>query len=226
MEADNHKFQAVIFDLDGLMLDTETVSHKGGKRAMADFGYQLDNHTYHKIIGLVVPDMRKVFENAFGNNFPLDRINEKRLEYMHRYYDEHGIAIKPGLPELLDFLEKRGIPKAVATTSCAKSADVKLKMSILLHRFDCVVNGDQVEKGKPQPDIFLAAARCLKISPEKCIVFEDSDNGLLAAHRAGMTVIIVPDVKQPEGNLATLAHKIFPSLSEALPYVKMLLNGR
>jgi len=222
----NTRFQAAIFDLDGLMLDTETVSRNGWKRAMADFGFELDDHTYHKIIGLVVPDIKKVFSNAFGNNFPLDTINEKRLEYMHRHFDEHGIAIKPGLPELLDFLEKRGIPKAVATSSCAKSADVKLKMSNLLNRFDCVVCGDDVGKGKPAPDIFLAAARCLKTSPEKCIVFEDSDNGLLAAHRAGMTVIIVPDVKQPEGNLAPLAHKIFPSLSEALPYVKMLLNGR
>jgi len=222
----NTRFQAVIFDLDGLMLDTETVSHKGWKRAMADFGYQLDDNTYHKIIGLIVPDMEKVFKNTYHDNFPLEKINEKRLEYMFQYFDRFGVSIKPGLPQLLDFLENRAIPKAVATSSCAKSADVKLKMSNLLNRFDCVVCGDDVEKGKPAPDIFLAAARRLKTSPEKCIVFEDSDNGLLAAHRADMTVIIVPDVKQPEGNLASLAHKIFPSLVEALPYLQMLLNGR
>jgi HAD superfamily hydrolase (TIGR01509 family) len=219
-------FEAAIFDLDGLMLDTESVSRNGWKRAMADFGYQLDDKTYHKIIGLIVPDMKNVFRNAFGDNFPLNKINEKRLEYMHRYFDRHGIMIKPGLLQLLDFLENQKMPKAVATSSSARSANIKLTKSNLLHRFDCVVCGDDVEKGKPAPDIFLSAARCLKTSSKNCLVFEDSENGLLAAHRAGMTVLMVPDVKQPEGHIAPLAHKIFPSLTDALPYLQMLLKDK
>jgi HAD superfamily hydrolase (TIGR01509 family) len=206
------------------MLDTETVSGRGWKQAMADFGYVLDDDTYHKIIGLIVPDMKVVFRNAFGDDFPLEQINQKRLEYMQSHYDEFGITIKPGLLQLLDFLEEKKIPKAVATSSCGMSADIKLKKSNLLKRFDCVINGDNVEKGKPLPDIFLLAAKCLKTAPADCIVFEDSENGLLAARRAGMTVFLVPDVKQPAGHLASLAYKIIPSLTETIPYLQRFLN--
>jgi HAD superfamily hydrolase (TIGR01509 family) len=220
----NNRFKAAIFDLDGLMLDTETVSGRGWKQAMADFGYVLDDDTYHKIIGLIVPDMKVVFRNAFGDDFPLEQINQKRLEYMQSHYDEFGITIKPGLLQLLDFLEEKKIPKAVATSSCGMSADIKLKKSNLLKRFDCVINGDNVEKGKPLPDIFLLAAKCLKTAPADCIVFEDSENGLLAARRAGMTVFLVPDVKQPAGHLASLAYKIIPSLTETIPYLQRFLN--
>ncbi len=221
----NSNFKTAIFDLDGLILDTETVSFLGWKRAMADFGYLLDDNTYHKIIGLNIPDMQQVFYDAFGTDFPLEKICQNRLSYIYEHFDSHGIKIKPGLCEILDFLDKAGLPKAVATSSDTESAKRKLTVTALLDRFDYLVCGDQVQKGKPAPDIFLDAAAHLKVRPQDCIVFEDSENGVRAAHAAGMTVIMVPDVKQPTSQVADLACKIFTSLEEALPFVQNLLSS-
>ncbi len=221
----NSNFKAAIFDLDGLILDTETVSFLGWKRAMADFGYCLDDATYHKIIGLNIPDMQQVFYDAFGTDFPLEKVCQNRLSYIYEHFDSHGIKIKPGLCEILDFLDKAELLKAVATSSSTESAKRKLTVTALLDRFDYLVCGDQVRKGKPAPDIFLDAAEHLKVRPQDCIVFEDSENGVRAAHAAGMTVIMVPDVKQPTPKVADLACKIFTSLKEALPFVQNLLSS-
>ncbi len=220
----NSNFKAAIFDLDGLILDTETISYAGWKRAMADFGYLLDDNTYHKIIGLNIPDMQQVFYEAFGTDFPLEKICQNRLNYIYDHIDSHGIKIKPGLYEILDFLDKAELIKAVATSSSTESAKRKLTATALLDRFDYLVCGDQVKKSKPSPDIFLDAAAHLKVRPRDCLVFEDSENGVRAAHAAGMTVIMVPDVKQPTPQVADLACKIFTSLKEALPFVKNLLS--
>ena len=220
----HNRFSAAIFDLDGLMLDTETVSYEAWKRAMAEYGLVLDDKTYHKIIGLVVEDMRDIFCGTYGSDFPLEKINEKRIEYMHQHYDKYGIGIKDGLFQLLDFLDEKGLHKAVATSSCSLTAKRKLTQSNLLSRFDCIVCGDDVEKGKPAPDIFLAAAEKLNTPPPNCIVFEDSENGVIAADRAGMTVIMIPDVKQPNEQVASLAHKIFSSLSQVIPYLEEVMS--
>ncbi len=221
----NSNFKTAIFDLDGLVLDTETVSYAGWKRAMADFGYCLDDATYHKIIGLNIPDMQQVFYDAFGTDFPLEKICEKRLSYIYEHINSHGIKIMPGLYELLDLLDEAAIPKAVATSSSTESAKRKLTVTALLDRFDYLVCGDQVKKSKPSPDIFLDAAAHLKVHPQDCLVFEDSENGVRAAHAAGMTVIMVPDVKQPTREVADLTCQIFTSLKEALPFVKNLLSS-
>ena len=220
----NSNFKAAIFDLDGLILDTETVSFMGWKRAMADFGYRLDDDTYHKIIGLNIPDMKQVFYDTFGTDFPLEKICQKRLTYIYEHIDSYGIKIKPGLCEILDFLDKAGLLKAVATSSSIESAKRKLTVTALLDRFDYLVCGDQVKKSKPSPDIFLDVAAHLKVLPKDCLVFEDSENGVRAAHAADMTVIMVPDVKQPTPEIADLACKIFNSLKEALPFVQNLLS--
>jgi HAD superfamily hydrolase (TIGR01509 family) len=220
----NSDFKAVIFDLDGLVLDTETISFLGWKKAMADFGYCLNDSTYHKIIGLNIPDMQQVFYDAFGADFPLEKICRNRLSYIYDHIDSHGIKIKPGLCEILDFLDKAEILKAVATSSSAESAKRKLTVTALLDRFDYLVCGDQIQNGKPAPDIFLDAAEHLKVQPQDCLVFEDSENGVRAANAAGMTVIMVPDVKRPAPEVAALACKVFTSLKESLPFVRDLLS--
>ena len=225
MAADN-KYKAAIFDLDGQMLDTEIVSYQCWKRACADFGYTLDDYTYHKIIGLIVPDMAPIFRRIFGPDFPLEQANNKRLQYMYDYFDKFGVTIKPGLLELLDLLEKAGLKEAVATSSCRESAMRKLKAAFILDRFQVIVTGDDIRNGKPAPDIFLAALEKLNESPERCLVFEDSENGVRAAYNAAIPVIMIPDVKQPTKEVAALAYRIFPSLSDAVPFLRCLLDVR
>ncbi len=218
------KFKAAIFDLDGLMLDTESVSHQAWKRAMADFGYTLEDDLYHKIIGRVIDDIQVIFAEVYGSDFPLKKIYKQRFHYVDEYIEKCGIKIKPGLLEVLDLLDAAKLPKAVATSSPAKCAMRKLAAAGLAERFQVILCGDNVPNGKPAPDIFLMTADKLKVSADACLVFEDSENGLIASHNAGMTTILVPDSKQPSPDIAELAFKIFPSLSDAAVFLKKILN--
>lgn len=220
------KYKAVIFDIDGLMLDTEIVSYRGWKQACEDFGYVLDDDTYHKVIGLIVPDMEPIFEKAFGPGFPLQQADQKRLKYMYDYFEKFGVTFKPGLQKLLDFLDGYGLQKAVATSSCGESAMKKLEAAHLVDSFSAIVTGDDIKRGKPAPDIFLAAANKLNVPADCCLVFEDSENGVRAAYNANMPVIMIPDVKEPTREVAELALKVFPTLSDMIPFVEKLINGK
>jgi len=220
----NIDIRAAIFDLDGLMLDTEIVSYRGWQQACRDLGYNLDDDTYHKIIGLIVADMKPIFDKAFGSDFPLQQADRKRLRFMYDYFEKFGVLFKPGLHLMLDMLDKRHIPKAVATSSCRESAMIKITAGKLLERFEVIVTGDDVRRGKPAPDIFLTAAVKLKVSPANCLVFEDSENGSRAAYNAKMPVIIIPDVKEPADEIAHLAAGVFPSLKEAVDFVEKHLG--
>ncbi|MCK4752675.1 MAG: HAD family phosphatase [Planctomycetes bacterium] len=224
MTCSDKAYCAAIFDLDGLVLDTETMSHSAWKRAVADFGFDLADDLYQKIIGLSIMDIEKVFSDAFGENFPLQQITECRCQYMKEHINEHGVDIKPGLIELLDFLDEIKLPKAVATSSIRELAILKLTATNLIDRFDVLVCGDQIKNGKPAPDIFLKAAEMLEAPPQKCLAFEDSNNGLLAADNAGMTTIVVPDFVKPSGKTVNLARKVFSSIDQAIPFIKELLG--
>jgi HAD superfamily hydrolase (TIGR01509 family) len=221
---EHRRYLAAIFDLDGLVLDTEIISRSAWRRAVADFGFVLDDQVYQKLIGLTIADAVKVFEDAFGADFPFNQANERRLQYIEEHIAEHGIAVKPGVVELLDFLDKIAMPKAIATSSSRAFAVRKLSLSGLIGRFDAVVCADGIQNGKPAPDIFLAAAKEMNIAPEKCLAFEDSENGVRAAHAAGMTVIMVPDLKQPSSEVKMLAHRVISSLHEAIPVFRGFID--
>lgn len=217
-------YSAVIFDLDGLILDTETIAHASWKRAMADYDYVLEDEDYQKFIGLTVPDIKVVLRNVFGADFPLPEIFELTYQYYDEHINERGIPVKPGVSEMLVFLDKVKLPRAVATSSDTNFAMRKLTISNLVGRFDALVCGDDVKNGKPAPDIFLEAANKLGVSAKECLVFEDSDNGVRAAHSAGMATIIIPDLKQPSQQIAEMAHRVFPSFYEVIPFLESIIN--
>jgi HAD superfamily hydrolase (TIGR01509 family) len=125
------------------------------------------------------------------------------------------------LLELLDFIESRDVPKVVATSTPRKAAIPRLEKCGLLHRFKSVSCGDDVAKGKPAPDLFLMAAATIPMPPEKCIVLEDSEAGVTGAHAAGMTVCMVPDLKQPADDVRKLAQGVY----ESLIHVRQFLEG-
>ena len=217
---DKKRYSAVIFDLDGVILDTEGISYDAWKRAVADFGGVLDDDVYRSIVGLKTTDIEEVFHLSFGQAFPLAEVSKRRSEYIQEYIAENGVEIKPGFNELNSFLESRGLHKAVATSSTRFLAARKLKRAGLIDKFDAIVCGDEVANGKPAPDIFLEAAKHLGVKPEECLVLEDSENGVRAAHAAGMNVILIPDLIEPSEEIAELAEEIFTSLCEVSAFLQ------
>jgi HAD superfamily hydrolase (TIGR01509 family) len=219
----NRKIEAVIFDMDGLMFDSERIGRDAWIQAGKEYGYHISEEQYALLLGRTVPDAAKIFLGIFGENFPFYEIRGRRLQTAKEYYQHHGVPLKAGLPELLDWLEENAIPKAVATSTDYQPAMEKLTKTNILRRMNAVITGDQIERGKPAPDIFLTAAEKLKVSPPACLVLEDSEAGVQAAHAAGMISVMVPDLKPPSEEIRKLAHRIVSSLYEVR---ELLKNGK
>lgn len=206
---------AAVFDMDGLMLDTEPVYRMAWKRAASDFGHEIDDRLYFRLIGRSNRDAERVLHVIFGEDFPMAEFRARWLEHWKGEVDRRGVSRKPGLDQTLDLLESMGVPKAVATSTEGGDALFTLRRAGLEDRFDGIVTGDQVAEGKPAPDIFLAAAASLGVSPELCIAFEDSDAGTVAARAAGMLTVMVPDMKPPSAEARESASRLLESLEQA-----------
>ena len=203
--------KAIIFDMDGLMIDTERMALKAWQLAGADFGFPISDDIFITMVGRNRRDSDCILVEIFGSDFPIDAVRKRRRTYVDGWIDEGKLALKSGLLELLCFLDEISIPKAVATSTEYERAIHKLSLTNLLDHFPIVIAGDQIEKGKPAPDIFLAAAARLDILPERCLVLEDSDAGIQAAYNAGMTPVMIPDMKPPSEKSLAFAHKILGS---------------
>jgi HAD superfamily hydrolase (TIGR01509 family) len=204
---------AVIFDMDGLMLDTEPIYKVAWQRAAIECGYPISEELYFVLIGRTRVDGEKILLDAFGPAFSVESFREACGRCEATAFAERLPAKKPGLDDLLAFLDSRGVPKAVATSTERWLAAHQLGGLGLLDRFSVLATGDEVANGKPAPDLFLLAAQRLSVVPSKCLVLEDSEAGIVAAHRAGMQVYAVPDLKQPSPAIEALAHGKFDSLS-------------
>jgi len=220
-----HPIQAVIFDMDGLMLNTERIARLAWKRAAADWDRTLSDERFAAIAGLKADDANAVLQKAFGPDFPVEEARARRQQYYEAYIEEHGIDLKPGLLPLLRRIEVLGLPHAVASSTARPGIAHKLTIAGLMNRFDTWVGGDEIANGKPAPDIFLTAAERLGIAPRHCMVLEDSEPGIRAAHAAGMLPIMVPDVKQPSPEVEALAYAVLPSLADVVPLLERLARA-
>ena len=208
---------AIIFDMDGLMLNSEVIFQAVWQAELVSLGYQpLPQTTYLQLVGRSNDQAEELLLQLLGADFAVDRF---RTGWTARWQAlaAQGIPLKPGLEPLLDWLEHRGIPKAVGTSSNDHEAHISLKSTGLWSRFDTIVTVDKAGgQGKPAPDIFLTAAKALDISPVQCLVLEDSNAGVQAAIAAGMEVIMVPDLQTPTEFAQQQALAIVPSLHEVL----------
>ncbi|MCJ7472733.1 MAG: HAD family phosphatase [Actinobacteria bacterium] len=219
----NH-ISLIIFDMDGLMFDTERLAIPSWKKAGEKYGYNIEPAHIIKTIGVYIEDAREIFKKHFGKDFPFNEIRKLRERYAFEYMEENGIPVKKGLHKLIDYLEDKKILKAVATSSERKKVDRYLTLANMEDRFDYMVCGDEVIKGKPDPEIFLKVARNAGCEPDKCIVLEDSENGIIAASRAGMKPIFIPDIQRLSGSTERLIFKEFSSLFEVKDYIKSVLE--
>jgi HAD superfamily hydrolase (TIGR01509 family) len=207
---------AVIFDMDGLMLDTEPLAARAWGEAAAALGVGFDMALARAMIGRNFADCATMLRARYADPYPVDAL----LGRWHAAYDaivsREGLALKPGLVELLEWLEANAIARAVATSTRRERARAKLEHTALLPRFHAFVGGDEVARGKPAPDIYVEAARRLGKDAAACVALEDSEPGIRAALAAGMTPIMVPDLHPPSPELVALEVTVLPSLHEVL----------
>ena len=215
----------VIFDMDGLMFDTERIAVDAWRHAGERLGLTIPAELIIETIGLNRKDTEAVLLRRLGDGFQYEEANRLRLQYAEEAVARDGVPVTEGLEELLDALDSAGIRKAVATSTERARALNLLALAGVLNRFDAVVCGDEVARGKPFPDIFLAAATKLGCNPSDCMVLEDSEAGLTAAHRAGMTPVLIPDLKAPSRGALALAFRTFRSLTEVRRFLSDELLG-
>jgi HAD superfamily hydrolase (TIGR01509 family) len=213
-----NSLKGIIFDMDGLMLDTEPIYWASMQQAASELGYSFDQEMRTAFIGRSIPAWQATLNQIFGAEYP--QFRSRRRQLWEQHVQEVGVAQKAGLDELLGQLEEDGLLKAIATSSLR--SDATLCLGRLANRFDTIVTGDEVNRGKPAPDIFLLAAQRLALSPEHCLALEDSESGALAALAAGMSIIIVPDLKQPSGELAAQVHSVCSSLHDVRQLFRLL----
>jgi HAD superfamily hydrolase (TIGR01509 family) len=217
---------AVIFDMDGLMLDTERLAPLAWSDAAQAIGVEFDMALLPCMVGRNFQDCQAIVVDRYGIEYPTADL----MRAWHVAYDaivaRDGIALKPGLLDLLEWLERENIPKAVATSTRRDRAQAKLEHTGLLPRFHALVGGDEIGRGKPAPDIFLLTAERLAQSPAACIVLEDSEPGVRAALAAGMTPIMVPDLHPPSPELLALEPLVLASLAEVPTHLAPLARMR
>ena len=188
-------------------------------------GYQLSDEIYLQMIGRTEKDVKHILADAYGADFPFEEMYRRREDCFREMIARDGIPLKPGLIDLLGQVDALGLKKAVASSTYCKLAELKLASAGLRAYFEVIVTGDEVAHGKPAPDLFLAAARRIAVEPQNCLVLEDSQAGIQAAHAAGMYSILVPDMQLVEEGVARLAYRQVMSLHDVVPLLgELMLN--
>ena len=212
--------EAALFDMDGLLLDTEAIYTSAIQAAARGLGYpDMPLELCHSTAGVPGPERNRIIAAHFGEGFSIEEFRQHFTVHVRRL-TEAGIPLKPGVVELLDFLEGRGLPLAVATSARRPTAENHLGKAGLLGRFKALATRDDVERTKPYPDVYLEAARRLSVAPERCIAFEDSNVGLEAAHAAGTMAFMVPDLVQPLPESHDRSLQVVPDLHMALSLLR------
>lgn len=190
---------AVVFDMDGLMLDSERVDRAAWQTVAARHGFEFSDQLHSTLIGRRAIETEAELRAHYGPSFDYAAVRAEVRALWREQIASGGIPLKPGLLELLDHLDRAQIPKAVATSTARVSALAAL--GALIERLDVLVCGDEVARSKPAPDIYLSAAERLRVPAEVCLALEDSLAGVAAATAARMTVVMVPDLVQPTADV-------------------------
>lgn len=205
---------AIIFDLDGLIVDSESVAHRVWEILCREQGFELNQSLHQSGVGRGMNAFLSILQEAFGEKFDTQLIQEKRPLIWRKVLEEDGLKRKPGFDDLLRYLEAQKIPRAIATSTERELVTVRFRASgVDPTRFQSTVAGDEVPKPKPAPDVYLQAARNLGVDPSRCLALEDSDVGAAAAHAAGIRVIVIPDLFPPNEKTRAFAFRVLDSLS-------------
>lgn len=214
------KIKAVLFDMDGVIFDTERVYLEGWKKVFKKYGYEMKKEIYVSVMGTGRKNVSETFVSIYGEDLPIKEMYEEKDRELFKAIDEGKVPLKEGAKEILMFLRDKGYKTALATSAKRERAIKQLKMGNIEELFDVVVTGDEVVKSKPDPGIFLTAAKKLSEEPENCIVVEDSPAGIKAAYNAKMIGFHVEDLKEADENILKYCNNNFNNLLEIKEYIE------
>lgn len=221
------RLKAVLFDMDGLIFDTEKIYFRYWKQAARECGYDLSDDLALQMRSCDKTIGRKILAEAFGASDGggahdvYDRIKKHRKEQMKDYLQNAEPEVKPGVRDFLAGLHGiSSLRKAIVTQSSLDEKRELLRKSGLLPYFDDIISGTDVKLGKPFPDIYLYACKKLGLAPQECLAYEDSPNGIRSAHAAGVRVIMIPDLTPADEEMRSLCEAVFPRIDQSLEYIR------
>ncbi|MGR8921234.1 MAG: HAD family hydrolase [Gammaproteobacteria bacterium] len=226
MRSAHAHYAGVVFDMDGILIDSEPLFRVAAQQAARDVGHHLPDETYAMWMGLPPRAVEAAVVESMGADFPMEDFRQRFREIWTAHTERHGVPAQPGMAALLAGLAERGIPFAVATSTRRADAERSLALADLARHIDVLVGGDEVDNGKPAPDIFLRAAGHLGLDPASCVALEDSAAGVRSAAGAAMLTLMVPDLHQPSPEVAALADYVLPGTERAARVVLALFDSR
>lgn len=216
--------QAIIFDMDGTLVDTERVSQAAWRTAARDFGITIPERILHAFVGCSIPDAMKMIDAEFGDPDFTVRLFDRRHEIFDATW-ERELALKPGAAEAVAAARETGASVALATSSVRERAIASMERFGLMGLFDAAVFDEDIEHHKPAPDVYLVTAERLGADPARCVAVEDSFNGVRSGAAAGMRVLMVPDYNDPTPEVRALCAEVLPSLLELPAALERMRGG-
>ena len=212
--------RGVLFDMDGLVLDTEKLYSRFWMEACHFYGFPMTPQQALKMRAANSRLSQETLHGFFGPRADYTTLRDKRIELMDAFIKEHGVEAKPGIFELLDFLDDRGIPAAITSSSPSERIEAHLSSLGLYHRFAKICSGYDMPRGKPAPDIYLQGAASLGLPPEQCLALEDAPLGIESAYRAGCIPVMIPDQDQPDTETRAKLYAKADSLLDIIELIK------
>ena len=223
MDIKLRELDAVVFDMDGVIFDSERLGLRSWQAVADRHGLGDISETAKKCIGRNTADTMRIFDEAYGDRVSIEELYEEAKVLMRDIIAKEGLPLKEGARELLGFLKEQDI--RVGLASSTKQAVVKDELTAagLFGYFSVIVGGDMIKRSKPEPDIYLTAAKALDLASEQCIALEDSPNGIRSAYSAGCKAIMIPDLTQPDDEIKPMLYGCYASLSELCAQLDVLL---